>query len=260
MGEFFKSNTYFRDLYKYKDLPIYETDEFDFYRCVPFDDAFYRKNVSTLHDGNLRYSPGRYSKLFPGQKLSYWADSPATARAEVKKHNKTNNLLTFWAYDDSSSTFPTMGNDEILRIVDGRKFGLKELIDKIDKGLNISADEKRLMESILEQSPDCLVYDSVARKGGENFIFLERGFKKLAIREVRLRLGNRKAKNEATILCAGTSDYSPYLEKYACFFEPIARVGMDKSYFNSEEYLFRKANMDVALERLSNFLREKRGD
>ena len=253
MGEFLKSNTYLRGLYKHEKLPIYETDEFDFYRCVSFEEKFYGINISTLHAGNLRIGTGRYAKLFPGQKVSYWADSPATARAEVKRYKKTNNLLTFWAYDDSSSTFPTMGNDELLRIVDGRECGIQELIDKIDEGQSISAGEKQLMEDIMAQSPDCFVYDSRARKGGENYIFLEKGFRKLAIRAVRLRLGNRESKNERTIVCAGTSDYSPYLKSYANYFEPIARVGVDKDYFNSEEYLFRKTNKDVAAERRAEF-------
>lgn len=62
------------------------------------------KTVSELHRGNLRVSrkDNRYSNIFPGQKLSYWADSPQTARAEVKKWEAGNDLLTFWAYDDGS--------------------------------------------------------------------------------------------------------------------------------------------------------------
>ncbi|WP_051594028.1 hypothetical protein [Butyrivibrio sp. AE3003] len=85
MGEFFKSNNYLRTIYKHKNLPVYVTDEFDFYRCVEFNESFYGKSVYDLHAGNLRECTGRYSKLFPNQRISYWADSPDTSRAEIKK-------------------------------------------------------------------------------------------------------------------------------------------------------------------------------
>ena len=78
---------------------------------------------------------GRYSKLFPNQKISYWANSPETARAEIKKHGSGCDILTFWAYDDQSSFRPCMGNDEMLYIVDGRKCGIQDLIDKINAGI-----------------------------------------------------------------------------------------------------------------------------
>jgi len=90
----FISHNYGRPIYKHKDLPVYITDEFDFFRCVEFNNEFYGKTASTLFNGNLRECTGRYSKLFPNQKLSYWADSPITARAE-KKHGAGNNILTF---------------------------------------------------------------------------------------------------------------------------------------------------------------------
>lgn len=39
--------------------------------------------------------------------LNYiWADSPQTARAEVKKWEAGNGLLTFWSYDDGTVWFP----------------------------------------------------------------------------------------------------------------------------------------------------------
>ena len=80
----FKSQDYGRPIYKHIKLPIYITDEFRFFRCVEFNPDFYGKTASTLFNGNLRICSGRYSKLFPNQKLSYWADSPETARAEIK--------------------------------------------------------------------------------------------------------------------------------------------------------------------------------
>lgn len=95
MSNFYSNHYLSVPIYKHKSLPIVETGEFDFYRCIPFQDSFYGKTVSELHAGNLRMSNGRYSKLFPGEKLSYWASDSKTARAEVKKHGANNNLLTF---------------------------------------------------------------------------------------------------------------------------------------------------------------------
>ena len=168
----FKSQDYGRPIYKHINLPVYITDEFDFYRCVEFNSSFYGKTASTLFNGNLRICSGRYSKLFPNQKLSYWADSPATARAEIKKHGAGNNILTFWAYDDATSTFPTFPNQEPLIIIDGRKCGVQELIDKADSGIPLSKDEQRDMKELLAQEPDCLVYDSHARQSGEKLLIV----------------------------------------------------------------------------------------
>ena len=236
----FKSQNYNQPTYKHIDLPVYQTKEFDFYRCVEFRDDFYGKTASELHDGNLRICSGRYTKLFPGQKLSYWADSPDTARAEVKIHGAGKNLLTFWAYDDASSFMPTTEDLELLTIIDGRKCGIQEFIDKADREEELTADERKLLEDIMHCEPDALAYDSHARKGGENFIFFEKGFRKLSLREVRLRLGERSSENSARIYCAGTCDYTPYLESYGEYFAQICKVKMDNNYLSSEEYKKRK--------------------
>lgn len=236
----FKSQNYNQPTYKHIDLPVYQTKEFDFFRCVEFRDDFYGKTASELHNGNLRECTGRYTKLFPGQKLSYWADSPRTARAEVKVHGASKNLLTFWAYDDASSFKPTIEKLELLTIIDGRKCGIQKLIDKADREDELTAAEKKLMEDIMLCEPDALAYDSHARDGGENFIFFEKGFKKLSLREVRLRLGERSAENSARIYCAGTCDYTPYLESYGEYFAPICKVKRNNDYLNSEEYKNRK--------------------
>lgn len=237
----FKAQNYYIPTYKHVSLPVYQTYEFDFFRCVQFDERFYGKTVSELHRGNLRTCTGRYSKLFPNQKLSYWADSRKTAIAEVKKHGAKNDLLTFWAYDDASSFIPTVDNLECLTIIDGRKCGVQDLINKIDNNEMISEKDQRLLEEIMACRPDCLAYDSKAMAGGENFIFFEKGFYKLSLRSVRLRLGNTK-KRYAEIGCAVTSDYVPFLEGYGEYFLPILRKGQHKEYFQSEEYLSRKSN------------------
>lgn len=239
-GREFISQSYGRPTYKHKELPVYITDEFNFFRCVEFNDEFYGKTASALFNGNLRTCSGRYAKLFPNQKLSYWADSPTTARAEIKKHGAGKNILTFWAYDDRTSTFPILQNEEPLIIIDGRKTGVQELIDKVDREKELSAFEQNYINELMLQKPDCLVYDSHAKSGGENFIFFEKGFKKLALRQLQLRLGENNGGNVNRIVCADTCDYLPFIESYGMYFQPKTRVKMDKSYLLSDEYLQRK--------------------
>ncbi len=67
-------------------------------------------------------------------------------------------------------------------------------------------------------------------------MFFEKGFKKLSIREVRLRLGDFKGKNSNRIICAGTCDYSPYLKEYGKYFSALARVNMNNKYIECQEY------------------------
>ena len=40
-GRAFISQDYGRPIYKHKDLPVYITDDFDFFRCVEFNNEFY---------------------------------------------------------------------------------------------------------------------------------------------------------------------------------------------------------------------------
>ena len=236
----FISQSYDRPICKYTGLPIYVTEEFDFFRCVEFNDNFYGKTASALFNGNLRTCSGRYAKLFPNQKLSYWADSPVTARAEIKKHGAGNNILTFTAYDDRTSTFPILQNEEPLIIIDGREKGIQKLIDKADKEMELSDAEQSYIKALMAQDPDCLVYDSHAKRGGENFIFFEKGFKKLALRKLQLRFGKNDGGNVNRIVCADSCDYRPFIESYGMYFQPKTQVKMDKSYLLSDEYLQRK--------------------
>ncbi len=249
-GRAFISQDYGRPIYKHKDLPVYITDEFDFFRCVEFNNEFYEKTASILFNGNLRECTGRYSKLFPNQKLSYWADSPITARAEIKKHGAGNNILTFWAYDDGTSTFPTLQNQEPLIIIDGRKCGVQDLLDKADNGMLFTKTEQGYMASLLAQEPDCLVFDSHAKKGGENFIFFEKGFQKLSLRQLRLRFGKRDGGNYNLIVCADTCDYAPYIEAYGQYFMPKAKVAMEQTYLQSNEYILRKQMLEESYRRM----------
>jgi len=246
----FKNQSFGQAIYKHKDLPVYITSEFVFYRCVEFRNDFYGKTASTLFNGNLRLCTGRYSKLFPNQKLSYWADSPVTARAEIKHHGAKNSILTFKAYDDGTSTFPTLSEQSPLVIIDGRRCGVQDLIDKADNDIPLSKNEQQIINELLAQNPDCLIYDSRAKKGGQNYIFFESGFKKLSLHSLALRLNDESAHTENQIICAVTSDFAPCLENYGRFFLPKARVAMDDSYLQSDEYQLRKKIFEQSRERI----------
>jgi hypothetical protein len=252
MSTLFNNHAYSSQVLRHKKLPIYITYEFDFYRCVRFEDIFYGKTVSELQSGNLRVNQldGRHSKLFSGERISYWADSIETAQAEVKKHGSGNNLLTFWAYDDATSTFPTISNSEPLIIIDGIELGFKNILDKIENNEEISVEEKRIVDKISDEKPDCLAYSSHTKGDSVNFLFFEKGFRKLALREVRLRLGDKKEENSNSIVCAMTSDYSPIVENYGCYFESLAKVGMKPGYEQSDEYKQRKKVYEDSLKKV----------
>ena len=252
MGEFFQNQYWGMDIWKHQELPIIESHDFNFFRCLEFEKNYYGKSVSELHNGNLRVSrkDNRYSNLFPGQKLSYWADSPQTAKAEIKKWGSGNNILTFWAYDDGSSFIPTIYPAENIRIVDGIHFGFDKILKKVGNHEKLTKNEKEIIDRIGYEKPDCLAYHSEARKGGVCFLFFEQGFKKLSLREVKLRLGDCKGKNTANVTCAITSDFSPVLEGYGYYFSPIAKVKYDKKYIMSDEYILRKQVEEYSNEKI----------
>ena len=248
MSTLFRNHAFLSEILKHKDLPIFMTYEFSFYRCVNIEDWVYGKTISELHAGNLRSNDnkGRYSKLFPDEKISYWADSKDTALAEIKSHNGNNNYLTFRSYDDVSSTFPILGITEPLKIIDGRDLGFREILLKIENEENLTKDEKDIVKRIKEEDPDCLAYKSKAKKTGVNFLFFEKGFKKLALREVRLYLGERKSKNTKTVNCAIGSDYMPIPENYGKYFEPLVKLKMNDDYKKTKEYIEREMNFKNA--------------
>jgi len=251
MSLLFSNQDYGSVVLKHQELPIYITDNFNFYRCVSFDENFYRKTVSELHQGNLRENTpnNRYSKLFPNEKISYWADSPQTANAESKFHKSGNNLLTFWAYDDATSTFPTIDNEEPLVIIDGREIEFHNILVKFENNIELTCNEREIVEQIRKQNPDCLAYNSLRKKNGVNYLFFEKGFKKLSIREVRLYLGDMPGKNNNRIVCATSSDYSPHLKGYGKYFLPLAKIREDTEYIKSNEYITRNKIYNRSLER-----------
>jgi hypothetical protein len=222
---------------KHNTLPLWLGKEIDFYRCIPFNSTLYGKTVSELHQGNLRVPQvgARHSKLFSPNKVSYWSSKYDTAYAEIKKHGAGSDIIAFWAYDDATSTFPTMSDLSPLVIVDGVALGFHTVLRKLEEGIELTPEDLDLLARIEEENPDCLAYESVVIKGTVNFMFFEKGFRKLSLRQVRLRVGTSAKR----IHCAGGSDYIPDIESYGNYFEPKARVKYDKSYESTEEYLYR---------------------
>lgn len=254
MSILFRNHSKIARILRDKELPIFESYEFDFFRCVNVEEWVFGKNVSELHKGNLRDNngEGRHSRLFPNQKISYWADDTLTALAEIKKHGGNKNYLRFIAYDDRSSTFPTLNTNEDLVIIDGIQLGFDKILSKIEKNEELTSEEIKLIDLIEDRKPDCLAYKSEAKDGRTNFLFFEKGFNKLAIKEVKLYFGENKNKNHNTIICAGESDYTPYIESYGEFFEPIAKVKTDSNYKKTDEYKLRYENYSKSLTKIQN--------
>lgn len=251
----FESQAYGGYAHRYEGLHLIDADEFIFYRFVNFNEGMYGKTVSELHAGNLR-TPGsdsRYAKLFPNHRLSYWSGSYQTALEETLKHGGTQDRLFFKAYDDGSSTFPT-GPYKPLKIIDGRDksindgrdMGIGEIIREFEKTQELSDADALLMQEIMTEQPDAIVYNSVI-DGGENFIFFESGFDKLSLREVDLCLGDQK---RADVVCAFGSDYSPSCEAYGYSFERVARTKMHEDYLKTVEYKRRYAGYKNSLARM----------
>lgn len=250
MSTLFSNHSYSSPVSKHKKLPIYVTDEFIFYRCVNVKDWVYGKTISELHTGNLRSNEnndGRYSKLFPNEKISYWADTKSTALAEIKNHNGNKNYLTFMSYDDSTSTYPILKNNEPLKIIDGKDLEFHKILLQIQKNNKLTIEQSKIIEKIKDENPDCLAYKSEVKKDGVNFLFFEKGFKKLSLKKVQLYLGERTSKNTKTISCANSSDYSPIIENYGKCFKPLVKLQMDNTYKDTEEYKERINNYKNAL-------------
>ncbi len=243
----FESQAYGGYAQHHERLPLFDADEFIFYRFVNFDEGMYGKTVSELHAENLRtpVADSRYAKLFPNHRLSYWSGSYQTARKETLKHGGTQDHLIFKAYDDGSSTFPT-GLYKPLKIIDGRDIGIGEIIREFEETKKLSDVDALLMQEIMDEQPDAIVYNSVIDRG-ENFIFFESGFDKLSLREVDLYLGGRK---RADVVCASGSDYSPSCEVYGYSFERIARTKMHEDYLKTVEYKRRHAGFTNSLARM----------
>lgn len=247
MSGIFPNQNYGAHIAKHQSLPVFEAIEFDFFRCIPFIDSFYGKTMIELHSGNLRMNKtgNRYSNIFPGQKVSYWSDSPQTAQAEYYHWNKSKNHITFWTYDDGSSSIPTIYPPGPLHIIDGRDMGINQIIKKRNEGIVLTPSEQSIIDEIAYEFPDCLAYESEQRKGGINYLFFEQGFKRLSLRQVSLRLGDEPGKNHNKIICADGSDYTPCLKGYCGTFLPKAKVKYTDLEANTAENDFIRMKLQV---------------
>ena len=46
MGEFFPNQYWGMDIWKHQELPIIESHDFNFFRCLEFNNSYYGKTVS----------------------------------------------------------------------------------------------------------------------------------------------------------------------------------------------------------------------
>lgn len=208
--------------------------------------GFYNKTVSELHAGNLRdrKAGNRYSNLF-NEKTSYWSEDMSVARLEVRSHRSCYSHLMFWAYDDTSSTFRTIPDSSGLHIINGMELGFSKILYKSENSIKLSESELEIMDRIMAESPDGLVYDSHVRFNNRNYLFFERGFKKLSLRQVSLTIRENNRVNRNRVACATSSDYHPSIRAYGHYFELIAKLRFDEKYLESDEYIAVKIISDV---------------
>ena len=116
--------------------------------------------------------------------------------------------------------------------------------------------KKKLLQQIEQENPDCLAYESVIDCTKTNYIFFEKGFNKLAVRDVRLRIDENGIINKNRIVCAGTCDYSAWLENYGEMFLPKAKIDRDPNYLLSEEFKKRKQTQRFWYQQYHNEIRK----
>ncbi len=260
MNSVFTNQEYGAYVSRHNSLPIFRANAFNFFRIIPFSDDLYERTAIELHSGNLRMnkSSNRYSNIFPGKRVSYWSDSLKTAKAEFFHWHSTKNILSFWAYDDGSSSIPTIYPPCPLTIIDGRDKGINKIIKKRNENIELDKNECFLLDDLAYENPDCLAYESEQRRGGINYLFFEQGFKKLSLRQVHLRLGDKPGKNTNTIICADGSDYTPCLKGYLGMFMPKARIKYKDLPLDSKagEDIFMKLQVEMDWEKRLHFYRK----
>lgn len=110
-----------------------------------------------------------------------------------------------------------------------------------------------IMDRIRSESPDGLVYSSHIDPNHRNYLFFESGFRKLSLKQVSLTVRKDGRVNRNRVTCATSSDYTPSIEAYGHYFEPIAKLKFDERYLKSEEYISRKTNYE---HNVSRYLKE----
>src|SRR5699024_1683627 len=138
----------------------------------------------------------------------------------------------------ATSTFPTLNTDYDLTIIDGIELNFHQILYKIENDKLLNASERKLIKQIELEESDCLAYKSVActTENRTNFLFFENGFKKLAVKEVRIHMGNRSKNDDVRIHCTVLSDYSPLINNYGCYFDNELSIMYNPKYAESEEY------------------------
>ena len=120
----------------------------------------------------------------------------------------------FQAYDDTSSTFRTILDSSGLYIINGMELEFSKILYKSENSVELSESELEIMDRIRSESPDCLVYDSHVRPNNRNYMFFERGFRKLSLRRVSLTIRENGRVNRNKVVCATSSDYYPFIKEY----------------------------------------------
>lgn len=254
MKKIYPNTSYRQEILKHRNLPIFCLKEFNFYRIIEFKTEFYKKTVSELHGNNLREPivNNRYSNLFDLGKVSYWSSDENTAKKEFIFHNnEAKNFIIFHSYDDFTSTIPIMDINENLIIVDGTKLlGFSEILEKYENNIEFTNKEKELINKIEKFNPDCIAYNSKRNPIGVNYMFFEKGFKKLALKEIKLKIKIKNTTHQNQIICAHSSDYLPLIKNYGYYFDSIAKVKFNEKYLNTSEYMKRKEIYDLTYKKI----------
>lgn len=58
MSELFPNQYWGMEIWKHKELPILESQDFNFFRCIEFKESLYGKMISELHSDNWAYDDG----------------------------------------------------------------------------------------------------------------------------------------------------------------------------------------------------------
>lgn len=91
------------------------------------------------------------------------------------------------------------------------------------------------MDRIRSESLDSLVYGSHVNPSHCNYMFFDSGFRKLSLRKLSLTIRKDDRVNRNRAVCAISSDYTPFIEAYGHYFEPIAKLKFDEKYPESED-------------------------
>ena len=131
-----------------------------------------------------------------------------------------------------------------MHIVNGMELGFSKILYKSENSIELSESELEIMDRIRSESPDGLVYSSHVDPNHRNYLFFESGFRKLSLKQVSLTIRKDGRVNRNRVTCATSSDYTPSIEAYGHYFEPIAKLKFDERYLESEEYISRKTNYE----------------